>query len=76
MQCEIDSLKSRLHTSDNLCQERKRKIEELQLKVDEDTRTIANLEAEIREDEMMRKKLHNTIQVSCFWLFFANDFRN
>ncbi len=63
MQGEIDSLKFRLQTSDNLCQERKRKIEELQLKVDQDTRTIADLEAEIREDETIRKKLHNTIQV-------------
>lgn len=64
MQCEIDSLKSALAAAENLCKDRKKRIEDLEIQIDEKNRTIEGLESEVRQADDLRKKLHNTIQVN------------
>lgn len=66
LQYEMDSVRASLKAAEQLCMDRKKKIEELEIQVDKDNENIKELEAEIRENELMRKKLHNAIQVREF----------
>lgn len=60
---ELDATKTALQQALAQSAERQRKIESMQITIDERDATIKNLEALRREDENVRKKLHNTILV-------------
>lgn len=59
---ETTSLSSQLKTSESISHQKSEKISGLETSLEEKIAKIAELEAQIREDETMRKKLHNTIQ--------------
>eukprot|EP01116_Phalansterium_solitarium_P023290 TRINITY_DN808_c0_g2_i3.p1 TRINITY_DN808_c0_g2~~TRINITY_DN808_c0_g2_i3.p1 ORF type:complete len:708 (-),score=304.84 TRINITY_DN808_c0_g2_i3:54-2177(-) len=59
---ELDALKALLKASQESNAAKGKEIDGLNDKVDMMTRTISDLEAKIRDDEALRKKLHNTIQ--------------
>jgi kinesin family protein C1 len=62
LNAELDMVRSNLQQAMNTCAERQRKIEQMQMTIDERDNNIQNLEGLRREDENLRKKLHNTIQ--------------
>jgi len=62
-EAEINLLKGKLTSATTLANEREQKIIQLQSIIDEKEQEIKDLEAKQREDEIVRKKLHNTIQV-------------
>lgn len=62
MQAEVEALKTHLGQANNLCAERQKIITDLEINLDKKLETIKELEAKIREDEALRRKLHNTIQ--------------
>ncbi|RUS29667.1 hypothetical protein BC938DRAFT_480392 [Jimgerdemannia flammicorona] len=55
-------LKLKLERTEETLASRERTIAELEEKLGDSTRLVAELEAKIREEEMVRRKLHNTIQ--------------
>eukprot|EP01117_Protostelium_nocturnum_P008739 TRINITY_DN3133_c0_g1_i1.p2 TRINITY_DN3133_c0_g1~~TRINITY_DN3133_c0_g1_i1.p2 ORF type:complete len:697 (-),score=270.08 TRINITY_DN3133_c0_g1_i1:97-2187(-) len=59
---EVFTLKSNLKNAQESCTEKEAKIQQLLREIDENKTKIAELEAQVREDETLRKKLHNTIQ--------------
>ena len=62
MQSELELLKNNLARAETICKEREKMINDMEITIEDKTKTIAELESQIREDEAMRKKLHNTIQ--------------
>eukprot|EP01119_Soliformovum_irregulare_P017188 TRINITY_DN5063_c0_g1_i1.p1 TRINITY_DN5063_c0_g1~~TRINITY_DN5063_c0_g1_i1.p1 ORF type:complete len:726 (+),score=253.18 TRINITY_DN5063_c0_g1_i1:33-2180(+) len=62
LQAELQSTKNILGTTQQTSAERAQKIQSLEIEIDQKKLSIAELEAQIREDENLRKKLHNTIQ--------------
>ncbi len=77
-QAEMGAIKATLQATQAQCQDKERKIQDLNIVIDQKNETIHQLESQIREDEVMRKKLHNTIQVAdihgrCLYLSISND---
>ena len=62
-EAEIALLKSHLENAKNIASDREKKIILLETELDEKNNTIKELEEQIRDDDVVRKKLHNTIQV-------------
>ncbi|KAJ1918189.1 kinesin-like nuclear fusion protein [Mycoemilia scoparia] len=56
------TLKSRHDVLEETIEQRNQKISDLETDLRERNETIANLEAQVRKEEMIRRRLHNTIQ--------------
>eukprot|EP01104_Vermistella_antarctica_P018339 TRINITY_DN6749_c0_g1_i1.p1 TRINITY_DN6749_c0_g1~~TRINITY_DN6749_c0_g1_i1.p1 ORF type:complete len:759 (-),score=201.95 TRINITY_DN6749_c0_g1_i1:33-2258(-) len=59
---EREKMKLVLNTTKEESEERRLRIEELESRVAEQIEAVDQLEATVREDEMVRRKLHNDIQ--------------
>ena len=60
---DLLSVKTKLKSTEDTCTSKEEKIRQLLREVDDARNKNSELEAQIREDENTRKKLHNTIQV-------------
>jgi kinesin family protein C1 len=63
VESELRALKLKYEESQNVLGSKEQAIKKFEEEVAKNAATIEALEAKIREEEMIRRKLHNTIQV-------------